>query len=365
MNIKKEKVKVICIGDPHFMNTNINEMEIFTTKFHDLVNIIKPDLIVNLGDTLNNHEISNSYPAEMCRKFHKPLPKIAKVAIIIGNHDLVDNQAFLSKWHHLGAYKQWNNTIVADKVRALNIKGNKFVFVPYVYKGRFMEALNTLPDSLVDTRAIFAHQEFKGANYGGQKSSDGDIWPEENPMVISGHIHDYQKCQKNVIYTGTPLPHTFGKERRKTISVFTFNPDGSYTEDRHDLKIVKKRKITLTIDEAMEWSPPNGILIKLVIKGSIDGIQIFKKTTKYQSLKEKVVRLRLERDHIVKKSTGILFKNKQTFLGHFKSLVKDKREREIYCDIFDDNINSFKRRIIRRKIKVKRKEENKRLILIK
>ncbi len=354
----KQTVKVICIGDPHFMNSNINEMKIFTTKFHDLVKEIKPDLIVNLGDTLNDHGKSDSYPAEMCRKFHKPLPKIAPLAIIIGNHDLIDNQAFLSKWHHLGAYKQWDNTIVADKVRTLNIKGNKFVFVPYVYKGRFMEALNTLPDSLVDTRTIFAHQEFKGANYGGQKSLDGDDWPKENPMVISGHIHDYQECQDNIRYPGTPLPHTFGKEKRKTISVFTFHPDGNYTEERYDLKVVKKRKITLTAEEAMVWSPPEGVLIKLIITGSIAAIDIFKKSDQFNYLKKKVVLLRLERDPITKSKTGISFATKRTFLKHLKTIIKTKEEREIYCDIFDDSLASFRtRKIIRKRIIIKRKNK--------
>ena len=99
------------------------------------------------------------------------------------------------------------------------------MFVPYVPPGKFDDAIKTCDDigDIKDYKCIFAHQEFYGAKMGAIISKDGDKWPLHNPLVVSGHIHDYQRPQENIIYIGTPMQHAFGDNTKKTISILTIN----------------------------------------------------------------------------------------------------------------------------------------------
>jgi hypothetical protein len=77
------------------------------------------------------------------------------------------------------------------------------VFIPYVPKGRLEEALSGV--DMNGCKCVFAHQEFRGARMnarGSFFSPDGDIWPEDAPLVISGHIHGTQQVGRNVYYPG-------------------------------------------------------------------------------------------------------------------------------------------------------------------
>lgn len=49
-------MKVLAIGDPHFMITNIKNVELFMEKIYLLIESQQPDLIVMLGDLLHEHE---------------------------------------------------------------------------------------------------------------------------------------------------------------------------------------------------------------------------------------------------------------------------------------------------------------------
>jgi len=85
------------------------------------------------------------------------------------------------------------------------------------------EALQTIENPYNDVTCYFAHQEIIGAKMGAIVSKEGDVWPAENSLMISGHIHDYDMLQPNMIYTGTPLMHGVGDKDDKTVSMFTFD----------------------------------------------------------------------------------------------------------------------------------------------
>lgn len=48
-----KETKVLCIGDPHFKVSNIQEIELFIEKCVELVKETKPDLVCVLGDLLH------------------------------------------------------------------------------------------------------------------------------------------------------------------------------------------------------------------------------------------------------------------------------------------------------------------------
>ena len=178
--------------------------------------------------------------------------------------------------------KKWNHKYIEVKVIDSNIKGYRFLFVPYVPPGKFMDAVNTIEDPLKGTTAIFSHQEFHGAKMGAIKSQAGDRWDINNPLVISGHVHDYDRLQSNLIYVGTPMQHAFGDKMDKTVSIFTFH-NNAWTEKREDLGLVKRIIVYLTPQDIHTYDPPSDKLVKIVIRG--DGAEI-KAVSKLEKIKE-------------------------------------------------------------------------------
>lgn len=280
-----EEVTLLIIGDPHFKTGNPLETVPMTKEVVSVARRLKPDAIINLGDTLDRHESIHVNPLERATQFMYELSEIAPLYILIGNHDRPNNSNFLTTEHPFNALKMWPGTTVVDKVISVTIKGLKFTMVPYVPPGRFQEALNTLPDSTIGIRAIIAHQEFKGAKMGAIRSEVGDIWPLSSPLVISGHVHDYDRLQPNMIYTGTPIQHAFGDREDKTVSIFRFpiiptnNDDinSLFTEERVDLKLPKKSLVYLSCEEVVTYIPPEGKMIKIVVRGTREEIKAISK----------------------------------------------------------------------------------------
>jgi len=290
-NVKKESIKVLTIGDPHFKTSNTIESEEFTNKLLEVAKKINPDIIVCLGDILDRHETIHVSPLMRATECLKKLSEISKLYAIIGNHDRPNNSNYLTDEHPFNALKHWPNTNIIDKVVVDNVKGYKFVFAPYVPPGRFMEALETVDKALENTCAIFAHQEFYGAKMGVITSLIGDNWPLEYPLVISGHIHDYDELQSNIFYVGTPMQHAFGDRSDKGLSLFTFYTNGHYDHERIDLQLTKRIIVYLTPSEVATYEPPEKFLVKLVIQGSTAEIKPLMKTAKIKELTKKGIKI--------------------------------------------------------------------------
>jgi DNA repair exonuclease SbcCD nuclease subunit len=248
-------MKVFVIGDPHFKTNNAEETNEMSEKILFQIKQTDPDFVVCLGDILDRHETIHVGPLLRSIELFQKIASEYKLFLLIGNHDRPSNQVFLTEEHPFTALKQWKNTWVVDKViqETITDKNNnphKFLFVPYVPVGRFKEALQTkiTEDQINDFTCIFAHQEFYGAKMGMNISKVGDVWDEENPLVISGHIHDFDILAPNIIYTGTPIQHAFGDREDKGVFLFDFNEKG-FTYDKIDLGLPKKKIIKIGFSE--------------------------------------------------------------------------------------------------------------------
>ena len=261
-------MNILIIGDPHFKVSNVKDTDLMCTAILDQTRQRAPDLIVVLGDTLDRHETIHVTP--LCRSvsFLSKLMDLAPVYLLIGNHDLKNNRQFLSQEHPFTALKFWGPRMtVVDTVVSTSINNLTFIFVPYTPPGRFQEALATLgSDHWKQATCIFAHQEFKGAQMGPIISAEGDLWPLEYPLVISGHIHDYQRLQPNIWYIGTSIQQTFGDQDRKTISWVHFDSTG-IEEERIDLGIPRKQIVHLEVDAVDRYIPEPNCEIKFIIEG--------------------------------------------------------------------------------------------------
>ncbi len=206
-------VDILVVGDPHFRPDNARATQVLA----DLVVSAAADVdaVVVLGDILDRHDKIDLHCLTRATAFlariHGALARRGgTLVVIVGNHDRPNNADFLSDKHPFGALRMWPRTVVAATAcESFSVGGHAFAAVPYVPVGRFEEAMGGpgWPARLrvEGVRAVFAHQEFRGARLGAVKSRHGDLYPaEEAPLCISGHIHEYSKLP-GVVYPGAPI----------------------------------------------------------------------------------------------------------------------------------------------------------------
>lgn len=251
-------LQCLTIGDPHFKTKNKKETDLMVTKTLELIDQIKPDFVVILGDTLDTHEKIHVVPLTQAILWIEKIASRLPVYLLIGNHDRPNNSDFLSGYHPFQGLKGKKNITVVDTTIADEIQGHQFLFVPYVPNGRFTEALTygCSSENIPSLTTIFAHQEFFGAKMGAIISTSGDKWPLTYPFVVSGHIHDYSIPQENIVYTGTPMQHAFGDSSHKTISLFTFpnveksqDKDESHDKEQETHQTMSKENVTDELDK--------------------------------------------------------------------------------------------------------------------
>ena len=281
-------VKVLCIGDPHIKVNNMVESEEMVKKLYDIVLEKKPDFIVCLGDVLDRHSNIHVSCLMMAEKMVDRLSSLAPFFLLIGNHDRPNNSNFLTNEHPFNAMKKWPNVHIVDVFEKYDMGGKKFLMLPFVAPGRLEEAIKiAIKDEDVKSyTAIYMHQEIYQCKMGCIVSEHGDKYPLDYPLAISGHIHDYDLLQPNVVYVGIPFQHSFSDSIHKCISIFTFNDNNTWDQERVDLGLKKKVTIYITPDEVNKFEPPKDKDIKLVIRGDESSIKTIAKVYKIQELKK-------------------------------------------------------------------------------
>ena len=294
----------LVIGDPHFKVDNVRETTLLAEKTMALLEKRRPDFIVCLGDILDTHEKIHVGPLRRAVDWLHEMSKYAPVYLIIGNHDRPHNSCFLTHEHAFTAVHLWPTVTVVDVVKTAVVKGQEFVFVPYVPPGRFIEALNTV--RWKDARCIFAHQEFHGCALGQATSTEGDKWQLDYPLVISGHIHGYDRPQANIIYTGMPYCLKRNDYPPKTVSWFDLGKDvdnaqittlGGFRlgepkfETRIDLEIPKMEIFTMTCTAYRKDPPVLYAGSRLILTGTQEEIKTAKRLISIKRLTEQGVRV--------------------------------------------------------------------------
>ncbi|SNW62824.1 Mre11/SbcD-like exonuclease [Orpheovirus IHUMI-LCC2] len=219
--IEGEVVKILCIGDPHIMEDYLADYNKMVDEIYKVIDERKPDLIVIMGDVLDKHDKLHVDALICAENFIKECGRKTKTMLLIGNHDRPNNSVFLGNRHPFGQFRGNKDILLCEEVEKLDMKGCKFLGVPYVSPGRLMEAINSkvTEEEILDMNIIFGHQEVKDCVYGNRKSKNGDSWPEHYPLMINGHIHIYQKVGNNILYVGTPKQQNFGETEDKSISM--------------------------------------------------------------------------------------------------------------------------------------------------
>lgn len=200
------------IGDPHL---RINKFSL-ATQFLSWVNSFiaeqKPDLVVNLGDSLDTHAVIRSEAInELMSHIYYVIDLGIPYVYLKGNHDQYSPKD--SKYHALLPFKnRIANLHVVDEPQDLF----GMTFVPYLANG------NDFPKQ---TQPIcVAHQTFLGADYGPINALEGvDAETISAEIIISGHIHKKHNLGK-VVYVGSPYSQD-ASDANQIKGISTFDTD--------------------------------------------------------------------------------------------------------------------------------------------
>jgi DNA repair exonuclease SbcCD nuclease subunit len=340
-------VKSIVIGDPHFQVSNIQEVDKFIVKINDLAIKTNPDLIVILGDVLHNHERLHTIALNKAYEFFNLMKNIAPTFILVGNHDLCTNQEFLSKNHWMNAVKMWENIHVVDDVMINKIGSEILTFVPYVPNGRFMEALESKKcNDWKKSSVIFAHQEFKGCKMGCIISESGDVWDENFPPIISGHIHSNQTPQKNIYYPGSAMQIAFGESQKNIIAIVNIE-NSSYSLEEVDLELSRKKIVyidVLGLEDYKIKENPNNDKIKITLSGEYENFKTVKKSEKYKKLLKNGIKIVFKESKKNIKSKNDLinqYSSTDVSSSDFFNILKDLVKKED-----DEIINNYLKQMV-------------------
>lgn len=326
-------VKVLFIGDPHFKIKNVEYIPLFSSRIINVVETNQLDFVVVAGDLLDNHDRVDVEPLNLAIDFIDALRLKVKTFVLVGNHDYKNNQQFLTDHHWMNALKFWNNVTIVDQVVDYKVKNNHFLFIPYVPPGRFVEAIETkiFMDNIKNFKAIFAHQEFYGCKMGPIESKCGDQWNTDWPLVVSGHIHNKQWSQKNIYYPGSAMQHAFGQSVENTVSILSFGlVELDYEEV--DLKMPKLIIKYLSITDVMKplkYTNKEFRKYKLVLEGSQEEFQTFKKNIRYKQLLEEGFKISFKIKNIKFDNTLDSVSSKKNFLDILNQKILDECDPEL------------------------------------
>lgn len=353
-------MNALVIGDPHFKATQELEGKEYIKKITQIALDNKPSFIVLLGDILDTHEIIHTIAHNLAETLFENLSNISPTFVLIGNHDYINNQQFLTTRHIFGPFKKWKNMTIVDKPISVDIDDKNFVFVPYVPPGRFIEALNVLVmegENWEIAECIFAHQSFKGCITQESPKTIKDSWDEEYPLIISGHIHNSQIVGKNVLYPGSSIQQHYNEPEDKYVWIVDWenkDEDDMPTINKLNIGLKGKKLITMTVDELLEKDVPKSKFLSNINKhhltinviGTPPEIQNLKRNKFYIKLIELGVKFKHEQPENIKLDDIIQLHNtvndhqsiKEEVSYHkiFKEIIttKDKYTQMEYDNLF-------------------------------
>lgn len=259
-------MSILIIGDIHMKINNERQTNILMLDIIEIIHSTDVAFVVILGDTLDNHgKIDMECLCRANDLFEMIISTGKHLFVLIGNHDRKNNKDFMSNRH---PFRGWNNQsgiTIVEKTTVYNFPLSSlgfqceakmnFCFVPYVPNNMYMDALKTSNVNIDDIAMFFSHQEFAGCKINKLSNAKCDEWKLEYPLNISGHIHDYENVQPNLIYTGTPFQHTYADTPDKGVWLMDLKSDLKIDEN-NNLTQVSNFQLTkreLSIPQKVVW----------------------------------------------------------------------------------------------------------------
>lgn len=344
-------MKILILGDLHIKKKNCSLWNDIQEEIYKIIEEKKIDLFVSLGDTLDTHERIDMRCLHTAVNFYTNISKKCLTYVLIGNHDRENNRDYCTTLHPFFG-------LSTERLKFVDTpcEYQKLLFIPYVPKGKFNDALllagyNVTEPDVNRPNFIFAHQEFYGCKMNNTISDKGDKWSPNLPNIISGHIHDYQQLG-NILYVGTPFQHDYNESHDKALLYL----DLKGGVERIPLKCITK-KYTYSINpqdipafinmlpkenavSGRDVDLKNKILIKVVVNVEATDVKVLKNNEFYKTLSSSVDKVDL---NILNEKTNhaVQFIEKVRSSGKNVSLVelvknmleKDEYTLKLYTDL--------------------------------
>jgi hypothetical protein len=273
---EKLTARILIIGDMHFSERSVSILPIVCHQLLEHMRRLAPDHTVHLGDFLDRFGNINSKRLTEATTFLGQASDICPSTAVIGNHDIPKKRDFLSPNHGFGALHRWDQSRmqVADtKCITWQIKGMWFRAVPYCPNGRLWEALRSSGENGISRySATFCHQELNGHHMEHLTGTTGDPWPLGSGLAVAGHLHEWHHMpatasRDEILYVGSPYQDNYTESPNKSISLLTFHPNGSWSEERIFLQLPKKVKLCMLTSQYALWQPEADMIYTLILTG--------------------------------------------------------------------------------------------------
>lgn len=176
----------------------------------------KPDLIINLGDTFDQHTIT-SYDVHIASKFFKCFNDRMALNnlriphyVIVGNHEMIN-----SEFNAVALLSNIEGITVIDESCSID----NMAFLPYCdYKN-----IIDFPKG----EFLFSHQDIQGSSIRGNfvlPSGIGQDILKQYKLVFNGHIHK-PSILGNVINVGSVTTHSFSDDDTTFPQAYIFNTE--------------------------------------------------------------------------------------------------------------------------------------------
>lgn len=325
LEISNQQLTVLALGDLHITLKSLKEVDIYFGKLKVFLDTNKVDIICVLGDLLDSHERLHCSCLNKALEYARLVSSYTVCYFIVGNHDMVNQSAFLDSEHWMGCMKEWKNVKIVDNVLIEVLKGNKIVFCPYVPDGKFIEALNTRKGEWEDAKCIFSHVTIRNVNMGNMIAQDADKWDETFPMLVTGHIHLPQRLQNNCYYAGSIMQVAVNESEDKSIALVKIN-DGNLPQiEEIKLNLPVKKILHIDSEEMENFELPKdeddcNVSYTVYVSGSYEEFKTFRKTAKYKELSKQSKLRFIQRKIKGEEKTSISNKTKQE---HFSTILYD------------------------------------------
>lgn len=270
-------MSVLIIGDLHIKTNNERQIAIATIDIMETIINNHIAFIVILGDTLDNMgKIDMECLCRAADLFELLATTGKHIFILIGNHDRKNNREYMNNRHPFRGFDKYPGiTIVSScfvydfQLKDIGIdtdKKLKICFVPYVPNNMYMKALQDCKINPEEISLFFSHSEFEGCKINKLSKTKCDIWPKNYPLNISGHIHNYEIVQDNLIYVGTPFQHDYTEPPNKGIFLLDLKTPG-FKLTKIELRIPQKFVIKIHYTDLQNIILDPNMDIKLEIFG--------------------------------------------------------------------------------------------------
>lgn len=128
------EMKILAVGDMHLKATSLAHYAPARIELVRLCTQVQPDYIVLLGDQLDGHTTQHTTCVVTITGVLEDLASIARVIMLVGNHDMLDNQQYCSAMHPFNSMKHIPNVEVVERPTVIQQEGE----VSLIYYARLL-----------------------------------------------------------------------------------------------------------------------------------------------------------------------------------------------------------------------------------